>query len=62
MTEQQKQQIDNDAEREANALAKQGQHEKPKRLRLEMGSYSKAEFDKIFTIDDLHKNNFRKNK
>jgi len=56
MTEQQKQQIDNDAEREAMALSKQRKLEQPKRLRLQTGSYSSIEFDKLFTIDQHHKN------
>ena len=56
MTEQQKQQIDSDAEREAMALGKQRKLEQPRRLRLQIGSYSSIEFDKLFVIDKLHKN------
>ena len=50
--------IDKEAEAEAKALNRQGKNGKPKRLRFETGSYSKTEFDKLFSVDDLHENIF----
>ena len=40
---------------EAMALVKQGRRERPRRLRLITGSYSKMEFDKLFATDRYHK-------
>ena len=50
MTKQEKQQIDSDAEREALALSRAGKYHRPKRLRLQVKSYSENKFDKLFAL------------
>ena len=48
--------IDRQAEAEAQALSKVGRRERSRRLRFETGSFSSTEFDRLFTIDQHHKN------
>ena len=48
---QYKQQIDASAEREGNALNRQGRYTQPKRLRFITDSYNEQEFDKLFTAN-----------
>ena len=45
---QYKQQIDASAEREGNALNRQGKNTQQKRLRLITSSYNQQQFDKLF--------------
>ena len=50
-----KEQIEFDALNEAIALSKMGNKQKDKRVQLQIGSYSKDKFDRIFVVDKLHK-------
>lgn len=46
--------IDKEAEAEAEALNKAGRHKPSRRIRFETGSYNEIILDRLFVVDKLH--------